>query len=145
MVSVISPDGVVPNVAPVPADPLRQQVLGVIVALCFFVFLLYLAGRGRFNLRYFVLWFCMAGIAFVLAVFPRIMYVFAAMIGIAVPLNAVFFAGFFFVALQLVQLTVSITDLEEQNKALCQQLALARAKVADIEAHSAHDRTEQRG
>jgi len=112
-------------------DLLRQQVLGIIVALLFLGFILYLAGRGRFNLRYFILWVCMGALAFSLAIFPDLMFVFARLIGVAIPLNAVFFAAFFLVALELVQLTVSITSLEEQNKLLCQELALLREEMRE--------------
>jgi hypothetical protein len=111
------------------AGLLGQQILGIVVALLFLSFILYLAGRGRFNLRYFILWLCMGILAFSLAIFPDLMFVFARLIGVAIPLNAVFFVALFLVALELVQLTVSITSLEEQNKLLCQELALLREEI----------------
>ena len=112
-----------------PPNMLRQHVFSIAFALCFLVFLLYLAGRGRLNLRYCLLWFGMGAIAFLLAVNQRLLYLFARSAGIGIPVNALFFVGFFLVALQLVQLTVSITHLEEQNKTLCQEIAILRADL----------------
>lgn len=131
-----SPGDSIP-ITPLQPDFFRQQVFSLAIALIFLAVLLYLAGRGRFNLRYCLLWFTLGAIALLLAVFPGILYRFSSFVGVGVPVNALFLVAFFSIGMLLVQLTVAITKLEEQAKTLAQQLAIARARLERL------DRTEE--
>ena len=122
--------------------PPRLQVLSILLMLAFLSFLLYRFARGRLNLHYSILWFTLAGLGVLITVFPPLLQGIAVLLGIEVPSNALFFIGFVFIALLFLQLTSAICRLERQNKELCQELALVRHEIEEINPGEGTDRIE---
>ena len=71
-----------------------------------------------------------------LAVFPKILGWFAALVGIYDPTNALFAFMFFCVVIILLSITAIVSKLNEKSKQIIQSIALLEKRVREIESES---------
>jgi hypothetical protein len=116
----------------VPADPSRlshtPQLVAGVTALLLAVYVLNLVRRGRLSEEYSVLWMmATAGIA-VLAFWRGGLHAITRLFGAVYDTSTIFFFGFVFVFVNLLQQSMKLTRLESENRALARALALERAR-----------------
>lgn len=114
------------------------QVAMLLAIGVYFLFLFQLLKRKRLNLKYTLLWILSGAIMLILALFPRILNLFAVLVGIYEPTNALFAIMFFCIIIILMSLTAIVSKLNEQVKRLAQALALLDKKVHDQEGDGEH-------
>ncbi|MFX3622875.1 MAG: DUF2304 domain-containing protein [Ectobacillus sp.] len=96
-------------------------IIGVLIGLFIFI---NLVRREKLELKYVLTWFgVLIGILLVGA-FPKIIDVISDILGIATPINALFFLGFIFVTVLLFFLTVAMSRSSIRIKELTQMIAL---------------------
>lgn len=119
------------------------QIVMLVAVLLYFVLLFRLLKKKRLNLKYTLLWIFSGLLMLVLAAFPSIMRVLANLLGITLPVNALFALGFFCVLLILMSQTVIISRQNERIKQLSQRFALLEKQVRDEKEAKHHTITEE--
>lgn len=100
-----------------------QIIIGIIVilALCIIVNMI---RKKRLELRYALSWLCVGIAILVLDCFPQLIAWLSEKIGIASPVNMLFFFGFCFSLMIIFVLTVAISRMSIRIKELAQEIAL---------------------
>lgn len=99
----------------------------------YFVLLGVLLKKNKFLLKYSLLWIFAGIMMLVLAVFPRLLSLFAEAVGIMSPVNALFAIILFCMIFILVSLTAIVSALNEKVKRLVQNQALLEARLEEAE------------
>lgn len=100
-----------------------QIIVGVIVIIAFII-IVDMIRKKRLELRYALAWL-MVGIAvFVLDCFPQLTTWLSVKLGIASPINMLFFMGFCFSLMIIFGLTIAVSRMSIRIKQLAQEIAL---------------------
>lgn len=105
-----------------------QIIIGIIVilALCIIVNMI---RKKRLELRYALSWLCVGIAILVLDCFPQLIAWLSEKIGIASPVNMLFFFGFCFSLMIIFVLTIAISRMSIRIKELAQEIALFEKKI----------------
>ena len=95
--------------------------IAVILALCVIINMI---RNKRLELRYALAWLIVGGGIFILDCFPQLITWMARKLGIASPINMLFFLGFCFSLMIIFVLTVAVSRASIRIKELAQELAL---------------------
>ncbi len=105
-------------------------VLGVIGSAVVLVAIVEMMRRHRLREKYAVIWFFVAAGVLTLAIFPGLLTGTAALLGVQVPVNLLFFAGSLVLLVLTLQHSYELGRLEEKTRTLAEELALLRLEVA---------------
>ena len=115
----------------------RIEVLVAAILICVFIF--ELVRRRHLMERYALLWL-LAGIGLmVLALWQGLLTTVSGWVGIYYPPAALFAAGFVFVLAILLQFSIAISRLSDQNKILAQRVALLQQQLEREHAEKAEE------
>lgn len=106
-------------------------VLGVVGSLVVLVALVEMMRRHRLREKYAVIWFLVAAGVLALAVFPGLLSSTAALVGVEVPANLLFFVGSLVLLVLTLQHSYELGRLEEKTRTLAEELALLRLEVTE--------------
>ena len=111
-------------------------VLGILGSATILVVLFELLRRRHLREKYALLWFCVAIGALLLTVFPGLLTWAAALVGVAVPANLLFFAASIVLLVLSLQHSYELGRLEDKTRTLAEEIALLRLDqdAADREA-----------
>lgn len=115
---------------------IRTQIFVIVLVLWALVSLVNMVRRQRVTLQYSLLWFVLGIGILVFACFPGLTARLAALFGIGLPINLLFFAGLYFAMMIIFSLSVNLSQLSEKNKQLTQELGLLKQKVEQLERSS---------
>ncbi len=110
---------------------LRISLL-VAIAL-YFVLIIVLLRKKSFNLKYSLLWMFMAAVMLIMVAFPKLVQFLAHVIGVTLPINAIFMAFIFFILLLLVSLTSIASKQHREIKTLIQSVAILQKQIEDLQ------------
>jgi hypothetical protein len=102
----------------------RIQVVAIIGSAVLLLVILELVRRRRLLERYALLWLFSAIVLLALAVWDELLSEVAQSIGVATPVNALFFVAFAFVLVLLLHFSLAVSRMADQTKVLAQRLAL---------------------
>jgi hypothetical protein len=102
----------------------RIQVVAVIGSALLLLVILELVRRRRLLERYALLWLFSAIVLLGLAIWDELLSEVASSIGVATPVNALFFVAFGFVLVLLLHFSLAVSRMADQTKVLAQRLAL---------------------
>ena len=114
----------------------KLQIAMLIAVGLYFLIVLKLLRRKTLNLKYTLLWLASGAIMLMLAVFPKILGWFAALVGIYDPTIALFAFMFFCVVIILLSITAIVSKLNEKSKQIIQSIALLEKRVRELESES---------
>lgn len=80
----------------------------------------------KLALQYSLTWMSLIVVLYILVLFPGLLNWISEIVGIAVPVNTLFFFGFLFSLLILYQLTQVISKMSKQIQTLTQEIALLK-------------------
>ncbi len=109
---------------------LRISLLAAIMVYLVLIFVL--LRKKSFDLKYSLLWLFMAVVLLVMVGFPGLVEFLAKLIGVALPINAIFLAFIFFILLLLVSLTSIVSKQHREIKTLIQNVALLQKQVDEL-------------
>lgn len=119
---------------------------GIVAALLALFAIIELMRRGTLRERHAVWWFVGGLLALVLAVFPQTLTWVARVLGVALPINLVFFVAIGLLFLVSLQYGAELTRTEEKMRALAEKSAFherriqaLEARIADLGAHTDGD------
>lgn len=111
---------------------MTPNVLAGLTAVITFVFVFSLLRRGILREKYAVLWLFFSGAALFFAVFPGTLNWVAARIGVAAPVNLLFFVTVVLLVLVSVQLSYELSRHEARIRRLAEEVALLDQEVTRL-------------
>jgi hypothetical protein len=117
-----------------PLLPLQLQVVACLTLLAFFSWVLYLVRFQRLSLRDSLLWLLSTAVVLVFALFPRLLRELATAIEVQVPSNALFALAIVYLALNVVSLTIALSNGSSRTRRLAQECAMLRAELQALRA-----------
>jgi len=109
--------------------------LGIIGGALTLIVLFEMLRRQRLREKYAVIWILVVGISVLLAVFPRLLTGAAALLGVQVPANLLFFGAIMLLLIISIQLSYEIGRLEERTRTLAEEVALLRLTIEQLPVH----------
>jgi hypothetical protein len=100
------------------------QILGAIASIVTFVFVFSLLRRGVLREKYAVLWLLFSGAALFFSIFPGTLVWLSSTIGVAEPVNLLFFLTVVLLVLVAVQLSYELSRHEARIRRLAEEVAL---------------------
>ncbi|MDY5986061.1 DUF2304 domain-containing protein [Sporofaciens sp. SGI.106] len=110
---------------------IRIQIIVAVIIITALCVIINMIRRKRLELRYALAWLIVGVGILILDIFPNLMKWLAVQVGIASPVNMLFFFGFCFSLMIIFVLTVAISRMSIRIKQLAQELALYEKKEAD--------------
>ncbi|MCR1980971.1 DUF2304 domain-containing protein [Cellulosimicrobium cellulans] len=111
---------------------MTAYLFAALVAVVLVVSMLFLLRRRRVSEKYAGIWIVLALAVVVLVVFPGLSFAVARIVGVATPINLVFVLGLVVLLLVCIQLSVSLTAIEDRNRTLTEEIALLRHEVGEL-------------
>ena len=115
------------------SSTLRISML--LAILIYFAVLILLIRRNSLRLKYSLLWFFAGLIMLILAIWPGVLYWFSRLVGISMPVNALYAFVFFCMLIILVALTSIASSQNEKLKKLTQEQAILEERIRELEKH----------
>lgn len=106
----------------------RSQMVAGVTALLLAVYVLNLVRRRRLSEEYSVLWMLATVGVTVLAFWTGLLHTITRLFGALYDTSTIFFFGFVFVFVSLLQHSMKLTRLENENRELARALALEKAR-----------------
>ena len=111
---------------------MTANVLAGITAVVTFVFVFSLLRRGALREKYAVLWLFFSGAALFFAVVPGALDWFAELVGVATPVNLLFFVTVVLLVLVSVQLSYELSRHEMRIRRLAEEIALLQEEIDEF-------------
>ena len=108
------------------------QIIAIVVSISLFLFILYLVRKKKIKEEYSLLWLSSSIVFMFFSIWRDGLEYFAKLIGIAYPPAALFLILLLAVFLILIEFSINISRLTEQNKILAQELALLRNELEAV-------------
>lgn len=109
--------------------PLRQQIIGFLVALAIFALVVNLVYKRHLKEEYSWLWMLTGGLLFlVIAKYDLLLWL-TALIGATNTTSTLFFCAILFLMLLCIQFSIVLTTLSTHLRKMSQELSLLRAEV----------------
>ena len=105
-----------------------QIIVGIVVVLALIV-IVNMIRKKKLELRYALAWMLVGVSIFVLDCFPQLIAWMAHKLGIASPINMLFFLGFCFSLIIIFTLTVAVSRMSIRIKQLAQEIALYEKEI----------------
>lgn len=107
----------------------KVQIIIAVILIITLGILVNMVRKRKLELRYTLVWLVMGCGILILDCFPRLMDVLAELIGIASPVNMLFFLGFLFSLSVIFSLTTAVSKMSIQIREMSQELALYKKKM----------------
>ncbi|WP_411343915.1 DUF2304 domain-containing protein [Paenibacillus sp. WLX1005] len=111
---------------------LKLQVILLIGSLLCFILLINFIRKYRLELKYSMLWFVITIISIVLSVFPTILNGIAGLMGIELPVNALFLLTFLGLIMIILSLTLELSKSTMKIKELSQDVGILKHELEKI-------------
>lgn len=105
-------------------------ILFILILLTFALFVNQIKQK-KLKLQYTLTWMMLLLFILVVTVFPEILGFVANLMGIALPINMIFFFGFMFNLVIIYRLTMAVSKQSEEIKFLTQKVALLEKEIND--------------
>jgi hypothetical protein len=112
--------------------PLELQIAACATLLVFFGWVLYLVRFQRLSLRDSMLWLLSTALVLLFALFPDLLQSVARAIAVQVPSNALFALAILYLTLNVLSLTIALSNASSRTRRLAQECALLRAEINEL-------------
>lgn len=112
---------------------LKLQLLLIAFSLVVLIVFVNRTRRYKLELKYALVWIFFSAAGVIVSIFPQIFFFIARVMGIEVPVNAVFLLAVSAIFLTLYSLTVSLSNHSRKLRTLTQELGLMQHKMAEME------------
>jgi len=112
---------------------LKIQIIITVLVIIGLVYIIGLIRKHRLELKYALPWMGAGILVIVFACVPGFMDALSDLIGIASPVNMIFFLGFLFALVIILALTVAVSSAANGVKMLVQQLAILEKRNRELE------------
>ena len=112
--------------------PSKIQVTSILVTLVFLVYVFRLIIKGKLREEYSIIWVISAFVLLIFSFWRQGLALLAELLGVYSPPNMIFMIAFFAVMLYLLHLSVVVSKLQENNKAMAQKTALLLRELQEM-------------
>ncbi|HEV7742777.1 MAG TPA: DUF2304 domain-containing protein [Pseudolysinimonas sp.] len=112
---------------------IATYIFGIVSALLVLVVVIELLRRRHLRERHAALWLLAGVAALVVGIFPQVLVWTAALVGVAIPTNLIFFVSIALLFLVCLQNSAEATKLESKTRDLAEMLALQDARIRQLE------------
>lgn len=105
---------------------LRLQIVLFLIIILGIVYIIKLVKKKYMDLRYALIWIVISICILILTAFPKILDIISEILGIASPVNMLFFFGFCFSIIIIFSLSIALSHLSEKVKRLAQEIAIMK-------------------
>ena len=109
----------------------KLQILVIVTCVIFFLYVSNLLRKKRIDFKYALGWLALGLTILVLTAIPNVLVWMSAKIGIANPVNMLFFFGLCLSLCMIFSLSVSLSHANDNVKKLAQELAILKKTVYD--------------
>lgn len=109
------------------------QIVVAVMCLFFLICVIMQIKKGRLLLRYALLWFALAAIVLIVALFPDLAYIASDILGFVTPSNFIFLIALFFLLAFCLSLSIIVSGQARKIKSLVQNLALIENNMRHID------------
>jgi hypothetical protein len=117
-----------------PLLPFELQIVACATLLAFSGWVLYLLRFQHLSLRDSLLWLLSTGVVLVFVLFPRLLRDLARAMAVQVPSNALFALAILYLTLNVLSLTIALSNGASRARRLAQECALLRAELDAVRA-----------
>jgi hypothetical protein len=128
-----------------PILPVEIQVVSLTVLLAFSGWVVWLIRTQQLHLREALIWLLTTVAAIAVTAFPQLLASAARLLGIQVPANALFGAGLFYLALNVLAITIGVSRNTTSVRRLAQECAILRAELDELRSSRARDASASPG
>ena len=111
---------------------MTTYVVAVMCSAAVLVFIVELLRRRQLREKYAALWLVLGVGMLVLVVFPGVLTGLAALVGVAVPVNLLFFIALLTLLAVAVHLSWELSRVEEETRSLAEEVALLRFEIEQL-------------
>lgn len=112
---------------------IKIQIIIAVLVISALIVIVNMIRKKRLELSYALSWLLVGGGILVLDLFPQLIKILSNELGIASPVNMLFFFGFCFALIIIFVLTISVSRLSVKIKQLAQQVAIYEKSLEDKE------------
>lgn len=112
-------------------QPHLQIVLLVLLAITVIVLISQIREK-KLELEYSITWLFLLFILFIFVLFPGLQNWVSKLLGIAAPVNMIFFLGFCFALVIMFRLTKAISKISKETKVLTQRVAVLEDEIKNL-------------
>ncbi len=112
---------------------LKLQLLLIAFSLVVLIVFVNRTRRYKLELKYALVWIFFSAAGVIVSIFPQIFFFIARVMGIEVPVNAVFLLAVSAIFLTLYSLTVSLSNHSRKLRTLTQEVGLMQHKMAEMQ------------
>ena len=109
----------------------KIQIIAIATSLLFLIYIGWLIVRGKLREEYAIIWILGTVLLVVFSFWRKGLDVMSQFIGVFDPPNLVFTGAIFAILIYLLHLSVVVSKLQQQNKALAQDIALLKEKLKE--------------
>lgn len=110
---------------------LKLQILIILSLIIIIGFIVNMVRKQKIDLRYALGWILICIPILVLTIFPSLIAQIAHLLGIASPVNMLFFVGFIFVIIIIFTLSIAVSHLSTKVKMMAQEIAILKHELND--------------
>lgn len=121
---------------------MMSQVVFLVVAAAVAFLLVRLLRLGRLREKYAALWLVLGGAILLVALWPDLLGLAADLVGIQVGSNLLFFLAILLLFGVCLHLSLEVSQLEDETRALAEEVAILRLDVAEMAQSGLSDRGE---
>lgn len=107
----------------------KLQVFIVLVCILFFGYVANLLRKKKIDFRYALGWIALEFVILILTLFPKLLTWMSSQIGIASPVNMLFFFGLCLSLCMIFSLSISLSHANDRVKKLAQELAITKRLI----------------
>lgn len=124
--------------------PVQIQLVSLAILFVFSGWVVWLIRSQRLHLRESLIWLLTTLAAIVVTAWPDLLVRASNLVGVQVPANALFGAGLLYLAVNVLAVTISMSQNTAGVRRLAQECALLRAEVNELRARLDAERREDR-
>ena len=117
-----------------PLLPLELQMVVCGTLIAFSAWVVYLLRKGRLGLRESLLWILSTAAVFAMTLFPHLLQAMARALAVEVPSNALFALAILYLTLNVLSLTIALSNGATRARRLTQECALLRGELDALRA-----------
>ena len=110
----------------------KLQIIILVALIFLFIFMIVHINKRKLEFKFCLPWLLFLLVCIILTCFPKLLYWFSNLVGIATPINVLFLAGFCLSLCIIYVLTMAISKLTSNMTTLTQRIALLEKEIEDL-------------
>ncbi|MCR5587875.1 MAG: DUF2304 domain-containing protein [Lachnospiraceae bacterium] len=110
---------------------LRLQIIIIVIMVLLLMHIINMVSKKKMDFKFGLIWAMVDIVIMILAIWPKLLAMISNLLGIASPVNMIFFFGMILSMLIIFSLSMEISYLSDRVKKLSQELAILRKDTYD--------------